>query len=60
MFLRIAAVVLVASSFLSGAIAEPIPVPVPVPTLAPDLAERDIFDSVKSLGERSCPGVRNI
>lgn len=56
MFFRLAAVALVASSYLLGAVAEPIPIPTPTPVLD----ERDIKDIFNSLGETGHPSVENI
>jgi len=55
MFARLIAVALVASSFLSAAVAEPIPVPTPAPTPAPVLVERqDLGSLINSIGETHC------
>ena len=72
MFPHIAAIVLLASSLLSGAVAEPIPgltpppavvkpQPITVPKPPPAVVKpQDLGGSRKTLGERSCPGVENI
>lgn len=57
MFPRLAAVVLVASSFLSGAVAGPVPAPTPAPI---PVEQRDVGDFFRSIGETSCPSANNI
>lgn len=55
MFARLAAVALIASSFLSAALAEPIPAPTPAPTPGPVLVERqDLGSLLNSIGEAQC------
>ena len=64
MFVRLAAIALVTSSFLSGVVAEPIPVPTPAPVPVEPRGVLDILTSIisvgASLGEITFPGVEDI